>query len=169
MVSCDHWKDGTCSVVAKLTGCCQRLCHVSPEACNVCLACDRPQALNKVTASIGMAVAKQHAPADKYPEIRDLLATAITTEKPAPRQVTGPGTELKKVLGKLGISERPGCKCNSRAREMDHRGLDWCRNNVEMIVDWLREEAQAQGLPFVELGARMLVRYAIRRAAKCAS
>ena len=169
MVSCEHLKDGTCGVVAKLTGCCQRLCQVSPEACEVCLACDMPKALNKVTASIGMAVAKQHAAADKWPEIRDLLATAITIEKPPPRPVTGPGTELKKVLGKLGLRERPGCKCNSRAREMDHRGLAWCETNVETIVDWLREEAQAQGLPFVDIGARMLVKYAIRRAAKCAS
>ena len=49
---------------------------------------------------------------------------------------------------------------------MDHKGADWCRENIDTIVGWLREEAEKQSLPFSELAARMLVLYAIRRAAK---
>ena len=165
MVDCEHWKNHTCGVVAKLTGCCQRLCNITPEACAVCLASEQPRALNRVTASIGMAVARQFASAEQWPDIRDRLAPAITIEKPKPT-AGGPGTELKRMLSKFGLNERPGCNCKSHVREMDHRGTAWCRANVDTIIGWLREEAAEQGLPFVDMAARMLIFYAIRRADK---
>ena len=73
----------------------------------------------------------------------------------------GPGTELKRMLGRIGITAEPGCKCTARAEEMDRRGCDWCEANVPTIVGWLREEATARGLPFIDAAASMLVRRAI--------
>ena len=84
-------------------------------------------------------------------------------QPPAPPE-RGPGTELRKVLAKLGIKPGPGCKCAAHIHEMDTRGADWCEANVDLIVSWLREEADRQGRTFIELGARVLVRWAIRRA-----
>jgi hypothetical protein len=49
---------------------------------------------------------------------------------------------------------------------MDENGPDWCEENLETIVGWLQEEAKRRKLPFVRTGARLLVRYAIRRARK---
>lgn len=164
MVDCERWDNGTCGIVAELTGCAQSLCIVPDEACAVCLACDRPKALNKVTASIGMAVAKRTLRGDEFARVRDALAPAITVEKPQPIPASGPGTELKNLLHRLGFRETPTCGCKSHAREMDHRGVDWCRENIETIVGWLRDEAGKQGLPFVDFGARMLIKYAIRKA-----
>ena len=54
----------------------------------------------------------------------------------------GPGTELKRLLAAVGLRVDGSCSCNRRAREMDRRGVAWCRANLETIVDWLREEAQ---------------------------
>lgn len=164
MVDCERWISGACGVVAELTGCEQSECAVPDEACAVCLACDRPKALNKVTASIGMAVAKRTLRGDEFARVRDALAPAITIVKPQPIPASGPGTELKNLLHRLGFRETPTCGCKSHAREMDHRGVDWCRANMETIVGWLRDEAGKQGLPFVDFGARMLIKYAIRRA-----
>ena len=76
----------------------------------------------------------------------------------------GVGTELKGLLCKIGIVATPTCKCSARARAMDIRGLAWCQNNVETVVDWLQEEAVARGLPFLRSAGRALVGLAIKRA-----
>lgn len=78
----------------------------------------------------------------------------------------GPGTELKKLLKRIGITSSPTCSCNRRAAEMDARGIQWCEQNIEMIVGWLREEAGKRGMPFVDMAGTALVKLAIRRAKK---
>jgi hypothetical protein len=40
----------------------------------------------------------------------------------------------------------------------------WCEANLDTIVGWLREQAEARGLPFLDLAGRMLVRRAIANA-----
>ena len=81
-----------------------------------------------------------------------------------PRRIGGPGTELKKLLKKIGLAEQSSCQCKSRAQQMDANGPQWCRDNLDTIVGWLREEAQKRSLPFLETGARLMVKLAIRRA-----
>jgi hypothetical protein len=76
----------------------------------------------------------------------------------------GPGTELKKLLAKVGITASPDCSCNARAAEMDRQGVEWCESNLDTIVGWLREQATARGLPFLDIAGRLLVRRAISNA-----
>jgi glycosyltransferase involved in cell wall biosynthesis len=76
----------------------------------------------------------------------------------------GPGTEMKKMLAKIGIHATETCSCNARAIQMDLKGCDWCEENISTIVDWLKEEADKRGLPFVKTAGKMLVRRAIKRA-----
>lgn len=78
----------------------------------------------------------------------------------------GVGTELKKLLGRIGIVATPNCKCNARAKLMDERGIPWCENNVETICDWLQEEAANRKLPFLRAAGKALIYMAIRRAKK---
>lgn len=75
-----------------------------------------------------------------------------------------PGAELKEMLARLGFQPSPNCKCSSKARAMDLKGVDWCEQNIETIIEWLKEEATARGLPFFAMPARMLVRRAIANA-----
>ena len=82
----------------------------------------------------------------------------------APASSGGAGTELKALLASVGITAKPGCKCNRRAAEMDRLGVDWCRQNIETIVDWLQEEAYSRHLPFIRAAARLLVKRAIAKA-----
>jgi len=89
--------------------------------------------------------------------------TAIASAAPP---ANGPGTELKKLLARVGITATPDCACNARAAEMDRQGVEWCEANIDTIVGWLREQAEARGLPFLDLAGRMLVRRAIRNARK---
>lgn len=86
-----------------------------------------------------------------------------------PAPTSGPGTELKKLLKKVGITATPNCSCNARARKMDEeeaREPGWCEAHLDEIVGWLREEATKRGLPFVDMAGRVLVRRAISNARK---
>lgn len=81
------------------------------------------------------------------------------------------GTALKRLLAgwPFQITSTSTCPCNARAAEMDSKGCDWCEEHIDEIVGWLREQAEARGLPFLDVAGRMLVRRAIgnaRRAEK---
>ncbi len=84
----------------------------------------------------------------------------------APDSPRGPGTELKALLSRVGITSTAGCSCNAKAKAMDEKGIAWCEENVETICDWLQEEATKRKLPFVRLAGKALIHMAIRRAKK---
>ena len=67
----------------------------------------------------------------------------------------GPGTELSRILARLGMHETSGCPCRSRAILMDHWGVAGCRERLPTIIGWLREEAQRRRLPFSRLASRV--------------
>ena len=78
----------------------------------------------------------------------------------------GVGTELKKLLSRIGITSTAGCSCNARASLMNENGIEWCEANIDQIVSWLREEATNRGLPFFDIAGKMIVKLAIKRAKK---
>jgi hypothetical protein len=98
----------------------------------------------------------------------DGKVTVDVNHKDFPRhvEVYGVGTEVKNLLAKIGIVASPTCKCNKRAAAMNYQGIEWCEQNIDLIVSWLREEAKNRKLPFVDLAGRALVKMAIKRARK---
>lgn len=74
----------------------------------------------------------------------------------------GPGTILSKMLSKIGIHSTPNCSCRRRAMEMNTKGPEWCAENIDMIVGWLREESEKRKLPFVDFAGRLLIQRAIK-------
>jgi hypothetical protein len=52
---------------------------------------------------------------------------------------------------------------------MDEMGGEWCRQNIETIVEWLEEEAIGRKLPFSPTLAKGLVLLAISRSEKAAA
>ena len=85
---------------------------------------------------------------------------------PRYKESSGVGTEVKGLLARIGIVASPTCKCNQRAEIMNIKGIPWCEENIDLIVGWLREEAEKRKLPFVDLAGRALVKMAIKRAKK---
>ena len=80
---------------------------------------------------------------------------------------TGPGTHLKNMLAWFNIkAKEKGCGCKSLQKKMDKNGPQWCRDNMEEILDHLAKEAKKRNLPFVRLAAGKLVEIAIRKAEK---
>jgi len=78
----------------------------------------------------------------------------------------GAGTELKRLLARIGIHSTPECLCDQRAMIMDEEGPDWCRQNMGIIVGWMREEAESRRMPFNDVMAKMLIMRAICNARK---
>lgn len=81
----------------------------------------------------------------------------------------GPGAELKKLLGMIGITATSTCSCNAHAVQMDAWGADECERRLDEIVGWLEGEARGRHLLFSATVARQVVRLAIRRARKAAA
>jgi hypothetical protein len=89
--------------------------------------------------------------------------TAACPYGPCPRS-DGPGSELTKLLGRFWIRYQPGCKCQDRAARMDDMGPEWCRENRELILSWMEEEARRRGIPYFRVAAELVLEAAISRA-----
>jgi hypothetical protein len=83
-------------------------------------------------------------------------------------QPSGPGTELKALLAKIGIHASPTCGCNKMAKKMDAWGQE-SLNHIEEIVDVMEDTAKKRKLPFLRTAGRILVRQACRLARKKAN
>lgn len=82
----------------------------------------------------------------------------------------GPGTELSRLLKRFGIEPTPTCACRAKAAQMDAWGPDECSKpeRIDEVVAVMRAEAEARGLPFVDLAAKLLIKRAIHNARKAA-
>jgi hypothetical protein len=97
---------------------------------------------------------------------REYAQSVSLLQKAANFAASGPGTEMKALLAKIGIVASPNCSCNKRARIMDEKGCDWCEAHIDEIDGWLAEEAKTRKLPYLSLAGRLLISLAIRRARK---
>ena len=86
--------------------------------------------------------------------------------EPAPIPTSGPGTELSELLKRFGIEPTPTCQCRAKQQQMDLWGCDECSKpeRIDEVVAVMRAEAEARGLPFLDVAGRMLVRRAISNA-----
>lgn len=74
----------------------------------------------------------------------------------------GPGTILSGMISSIGIKSTPNCSCRRHAIEMNTKGPEWCENNIDTILGWLKEESAKRSIPFIDAVARLMVRRAIR-------
>ncbi len=78
-------------------------------------------------------------------------------------QPRGPGTELKSLLFSWGLKEKRGCNCKRYANTMNLRGMQWCRENIDVIVRWMKHSAEDRHLPFSKIIARRFISKAMVR------
>ena len=77
-----------------------------------------------------------------------------------------PGTILSKMIKSVGIAMTDSCACKRHALQMNDKGNDWCEQNIDTIVGWLREEAQRRNLPFIDAIGKLMVNRAIKKSRK---
>ena len=94
--------------------------------------------------------------------------SAKTQVTPAAVAAGGPGDELKTLLAgwPFYITASPDCSCNQVANQMNAWGPDECERpeRIDEVVAVMRAEAEARGLPFLDVAGRLLVRRAIANA-----
>lgn len=78
----------------------------------------------------------------------------------------GPGTLLSNMIKKVGIVMTQGCSCRRHAIQMNEEGNDWCEQNIDTIIGWLREEAAKRKLPFLDSVGKLMVNRAIKKSRK---
>lgn len=139
--------------------------RISIDKLHAAVPLRKPGYLEAVMA-VATPVSETHLqiPEKDYDRIRSEYSTPI---EPLPHR--GPGTELKKLLSRIGIVATPNCKCTARAKHMDAMEAQepgWCEANIDTVVGYLREAAADRGLPFLDVAGRVLVRRAISNARK---
>lgn len=77
-----------------------------------------------------------------------------------------PGTVLSKMIKSVGIGMTDSCSCKRHALEMNEKGNDWCEQNMDTIVGWLREEAKRRNLPFIDAIGKIMVSRAVKKSRK---
>lgn len=81
----------------------------------------------------------------------------------------GPGSILTSMISTLGIKSTSNCACRRHAIEMNEKGNEWCEQNMDTILSWLKEESKKRNLPYVDTVARMMVNKAISKSKKLLS
>lgn len=91
----------------------------------------------------GLVVLSRYEDDDKVLMQADMSPPVITKQQADGIQVKvpqhGPGTELKKMLSKLGVNPSPTCDCNGKAAQMNIWGVKGCEEHFDEIVGWMRE------------------------------
>jgi hypothetical protein len=75
----------------------------------------------------------------------------------------GPGTILSQMIKSVGIVMTQGCSCRRHAILMNEKGNDWCEQNIDTIIGWLREESKKRKLPFIDAIGKLIVNRAIKK------
>jgi len=91
---------------------------------------------------------------------------AATSATDSPQE--GPGTELHKILERMGFEITDTCPCRKHIKQMNEWGPAGCREHLDEIIDWLKAEAERRNKEalFVRWGVRLVILLAIRRAEK---
>jgi hypothetical protein len=159
-VNCEHWSEsardaGVCALKARTVslGSCRR-CVLKGLGCQA-----RNAAVPVLTEEQLVQIASPPRPE----------GGGSPRPRFVPPSATGPGSQLKRLLWRLGIVGKVSCRCEARAAAMDRLGVQWCKANIDTIVGWLREEAGERKILFVEFAVRRLVQLAIWLAARAQS
>jgi len=58
----------------------------------------------------------------------------------------GPGSELTALIKKLGYVSKPNCACKRHARMMDELGVEGCRRDRAVVIQWINDARAEWGI-----------------------
>jgi hypothetical protein len=154
MRNCIHNNKNTCNLATRLAGI---SVPVDKYTCTACNDTDRPQALNVVTVSIAYKYSKNPALLDTFNQLNNTYFNR-------------PGTCLRRIFQKLGISEGETCGCDEYATLMDSWGTDGCIDRIPEIISHLNSQSVSwYDTLKVALGGYLTTKSLVEEAIKCSS
>ena len=140
---CKHRIDTVCAIATELAG---RDVVPWENVCQTCTACEVPQAVNYVTASIAAHAWRRDAgdnetAARLHAQFHAQGLFAIGRPAQEPIEIgEGPGTVLHDLLAAKGYEITPTCSCLGMIRQMNEHAIadgnaDWSRRNKRLIAD----------------------------------
>lgn len=75
-------------------------------------------------------------------------------DRPAECPSSGVGTEIKRLLDRIGIPACGGCVDAETA--LNRRGVQWSSDNFQHVIDWLTGQAAKHKVSFVGTAFRLL-------------
>lgn len=118
----------------------------------ICKNCGRNQAYQSNQKF--MPIAKCRIPEDYY-----FRSQYIHNKK-----IKGVGDTLSEIINKIGYAYPNVSGARAKLTYMNKKGIDWCDQNQELIIKWIKEECTLYQIQFLELIAKAIVRLAIRKA-----
>jgi hypothetical protein len=115
------------------------------------------RALSPITVDVAQMHFKARMGDDPQAFLQNLFPKSMDDDP------NGPGTILSNMLSVIGIKASENCSCKRHAIEMNTRGPEWCLENLDTIMSWLKEESAKRNLPFIETIARLMVKKAINK------
>lgn len=147
---CNKLQNGECLILRKLSGS-PIDCRVSSVDCKMCSQSTPKQNTNKFTVCKTLQRIKLGGLFELEKHAR--LATAV-------KCAIGPGTYLH---NEIGIFSNSKCGCEHKAAIMNEWGPMECMNNLDLIMEWLREASLLVTIAPVRDGLRNAVLRAISR------
>jgi hypothetical protein len=117
-------------------------------------------ALGDYTCSVREQLVKTKLGPDPAGKLRSLFPPTLEEDP------NGPGTILSQTIKSIGITMTPNCKCMYHAIMMNKNGVDWCQQNLETILGWIKEECENRKIPFVKPIVSIIVNQAINKSRK---
>ena len=153
-MTCDYLDGGVCKVASAMVNADVR---TYPDTCNACQKQAEPKTINIVTCGLAnLYVLENKKNKADYPSVVACFSQQTHLGE-------GPGTELKKILSWF-VKPIPTCPCHARMRTMNEWGPDGCQARIETILDWLKDSAEKQRLPFIRPIVAIIVQKAISNA-----
>jgi len=144
---------GICTLATELSN--SHAGHV-PSTHEACKACS--QKVGPVVKSI--IVRHLHLKGMLTKQFIDDNRWIVTTGEPVSE---GPGTELHRLFSWF-VSPEEGCSCTNHAAIMNEWGADGCTAKIDVIVEWLVEEAKRRHYPYLRSALHAAVQMAIHNA-----
>jgi hypothetical protein len=161
-MTCRQLRDNVCAIASEIAG---QPAAANELACRYCTEQAEPrQAVNQVTVSLALKV---HPPkSSEWTAIyeqhgqhlrRDTRSETHRQQLAAIMAGTGPGSQLWRLLERLGVQHSPDCGCLSRAKQMNAWGVAGCRAARAEIVGWMEAGKDRYGWATIAKAAGLAV------------
>jgi hypothetical protein len=77
----------------------------------------------------------------------------------------GVGTELSNILKKIHIScHDVDFLFSSKIKLLNKNGISWCSDNINLIIEWMANEAKNKNIIFIHKMAKAIIKLSIKKA-----